>query len=225
MERNYRMRSLRAFLIKLKRTNPSQHSAFQADPLVLYARRSEVSTTTIKNRIFEILNQPFVLWFLSSVVIGFLSWQYAEIQKNSADEKLQHQVLRKANLELNLLLQDIKFGAEQEELLSIGHLSSTLIKMQYNAVSPENHFYFPSLQNVMLEIDSRANTKGLEKFQTRIFDHIKAISNLSNRVLTPYLRPNQSVWSSLSVEEKNSLKSLSLLTVEIKNYYEEADMK
>lgn len=175
-----------------------------------------------KSRTFELLNQPFVLWFLSSVVIGFVSWQYAEIQKNSADERLQQQVLRKAHLELNLLLQDIRFGAEQERNISIGRLNSTLVKMQYNAVNPSNQFYFPSLQNVMLEIDSRAETEGLKKFQTRIFEHLKIISNSINRLFTPYLQPNQSVWSSLTEEERKNLKSLSLLTQEIREYYEKS---
>ncbi len=175
-----------------------------------------------KNNVFEILNQPFVLWFLSSVIIGFISWQYAEIQKNSADKKIHQQVLRKANLELSLLLQDIRFGAQQKERISIGHLNSTLVKMQYNAVSPSNQFYFPSLQNVMLEIDSRGGTMGLELFQERIFEHLKVISNSINRLLTSYIQTNQPIWSSLNEVEKENLKSLSALTTEIHDYYEKA---
>ncbi|ATD06947.1 hypothetical protein SIO17_07860 [Pseudoalteromonas piscicida] len=175
-----------------------------------------------RGRVLEILNQPFVLWFLSSVVIGFVSWQYAEIQKSSAEEKVQKQTLRKANLELNLLLQDIKFGAEQGENINISHLSGILLKMQYNAVHPGNQLYFPSLQNVMLEIDSRSGTDGLEKFQVRVFDHLKIISNSINRIVTPYLPANRPIWSSLTDQEKSNLQSLSLLTEEVGVYYKKA---
>ncbi len=178
-----------------------------------------------KNSILEVLNQPFILWFLSSVVIGFVSWQYAEIQKNSADEKLQRQVLRKANLELSLLLQDIKFGAEQGEAINLIYLNATLVKMQYNASSPTNQFYFPTLQNVMLEIDSRTNTKGLENYQARIYEHIKVLSGALNRLLSPNVQPNQQIWSLLSIEEKKALGSLSSLSKEIEAYYYKAANK
>ena len=171
-----------------------------------------------KNK-FDILNQPFVLWFLSSVVIAFISWQYAEVQKNTSEKQAQERVLRRANLELKLLLQDIKFGAEQGKKLTIGHLNATLVKMQYNASSPTNQFYFATLQNIMLEIDSRIGASGLEKYQAKIYQHIKVISDILTRVITPYSQPNHKVWNLLTNSEKASLGALSKLTDEIQNYY------
>jgi hypothetical protein len=167
----------------------------------------------------EILNQPFVLWFLSSVVIGFISWQYAEIQKNTASAKTEKRMLKRANLELKLLLQDIQFGVEQNKNIRIGHINTTLIKMQYNASRPSNQFYFPTLQNIMLEIDSRTKASGLEKYQSQIFDKIKDLSNISTRVTTPYTTPNQMIWGNLTISEQKSLSETSVLAKSILAYY------
>lgn len=179
----------------------------------------------MNKKIFEVLNQPFVLWFLSSVVIAFMSWQYTEIQKNSAEQQAQERVLRRANLELKLLLQDIQFGAEQHEKITVGHLNATLIKMQYNASSPTNQFYFATLQNIMLEIDSRTDANGLEKYQSKIYDHLKVISDILTRVINQYTQPNQRVWNSLTSSERERLSSLSELSEEILSYYTEIASK
>lgn len=177
----------------------------------------------MNKKIFETLNQPFILWFLSSVIVGFVTWQYAEIQKDSAAEQTQERVLRRANLELKLLLKDIQFGAEQGERLTVDHLNGTLVKLQYNAFNPENHFYFPTLQNIMLEIDSRSGTRGLEMFQDDVYEHLVVISNVLTRILSPYSQPNQQVWSLLSPDEKASLENLSDLSQRILQYYAEAN--
>ena len=172
---------------------------------------------TSKN--LKILNEPFVLWFLSSVLLAFISWQYAEIQKNSAEKKVQEHVLKKANLELNLLLQDIEFYSSLENKTTASHLTNAITLMQYNAVNKTNQFYVPTLQNVMLEIDSRTKSKGLEKYQRKVFKHLTVISNSVNRIITPMTRPNDYIWSRLTDEEKLNLKSLKALTLEIADYY------
>ena len=64
-------------------------------------------------RFFRTLNEPFVLWLLSSVVVGFVSWQYAEIQRASSEHKLDERLLKRAKLELKLQLQDIRFFIQQ----------------------------------------------------------------------------------------------------------------
>jgi len=173
----------------------------------------------VNKKVFETLNQPFVLWFLTSIVLGFISWQYTEIQKNSAAQQAQERVLKRANLELKLLLKDIQFGAEQGDNLTVGHLNGTLVKLQYNASNPENLFYYPTLQNIMLEIDSRSGTRGLEKFQDSVYEHLKVISNILTRVLTRFSQPNQQVWALLTPDEKASLDRLSKLSEQILTYY------
>jgi hypothetical protein len=173
----------------------------------------------MNRKLFDVLNQPFVLWFLSSVVIGFVSWQYAEIQKNSAEQQTQERVLRRANLELKLLLQDIESGAKQKENLTIGLLNATLIKMQYNASSPSSQYYVPTLQNVMLEIDSRTGANGLEQYQSKIYKKLEVISNILTREFTTYQQPNQKLWGSLTTSEKESLRELAKLAGEILSYY------
>jgi len=167
----------------------------------------------------KFLNEPFVLWFLSSVVIAFISWQYAEVQKNSAEQKVQKQVLKKARLELNLLLQDIELFASLKEKTTAQHLTGTITLMQYNALDKTNQFYVPTLQNVMLEIDSRTDAKGLEKFQRRIFDHLKVVSLSTYRVIYQTTQPNDVIWNRLSIEEKKNLESLVILAKEIADYY------
>ncbi len=180
---------------------------------------SSMEEARVNKKVFETLNQPFVLWFLTSIVLGFISWQYTEIQKNSAAQQAQERVLKRANLELKLLLKDIQFGAEQGDNLTVGHLNGTLVKLQYNASNPENLFYYPTLQNIMLEIDSRSGTRGLEKFQDSVYEHLKVISNILTRVLTRFSQPNQQVWALLTPDEKASLDRLSKLSEQILTYY------
>jgi hypothetical protein len=177
----------------------------------------------MNKKVFETLNQPFVLWLLSSVIVGLITWQYAEIQKSSAAQQTQERVLRRANLELKLLLKDVQFGAEQGERLTVGHLNAVLIKLQYNAFNPENNFYYPALQNVMLEIDSRSGTRGLELFQDDVYESLVVISNVLVRVVTPYTQPNQELWALLSADERASLEKLSGLSKAILTYYVEAN--
>ncbi|MEZ7229312.1 hypothetical protein NO989_21400 [Alteromonas sp. DY56-G5] len=172
-----------------------------------------------KNK-WKVLNEPFVLWFLSSVLIGFISWQYTEVQKNSAEKKVQARVLKKARLELRLLLQDIELGASLKDKTTASHLTGTVTLMQYNALNESNQFYVATLQNIMLEIDSRTDSRGLELYQRRIFEHLKVISLSIHRVITFSTKPSDLVWNRLSDAEKENLGSLVLLTKEINEYYE-----
>lgn len=171
----------------------------------------------------KILNEPFVLWFLSSIVITFISWQYGEVQKNTAELKEQRQVLKKANLELKLILQDIKYSSSIKEDTTIDHLFSARNLMKYNAVNKTNQFYVPTLQNIMLEVDSRTEAKGLEKFQSKVFKHLTALSKTLNRIFMPSMKPNDFVWNYLNTQDKKNLKSLEDLVVEIEGYYEAAN--
>ena len=71
----------------------------------------------------------------------------------------------------------------------------------------------------MLEIDSRSGTRGLEKFQDSVYEHLKVISNILTRVLTRFSQPNQQVWALLTPDEKASLDRLSKLSEQILTYY------
>lgn len=171
----------------------------------------------------KVLNEPFVLWFLSSVLIAFISWQYTEIQKNTAEQKEQRQVLKKANLELKLVLQDIKYNSSLKGDTTINHLFSARTLMQYNAVNETNQFYVPTLQNIMLEIDSRTKTKGLELYQSKVFKRLTALSKTLNRIFMPSMQPNDLVWKYLNVKDQENLKKLEELIDEIATYYTAAN--
>ena len=120
-------------------------------------------------RLIQTLNEPFILWLLSSVVVGFVSWQYAEIQKRSMDREVDEQVLKRARIESKLQLKDIQFAATQGEELTLSHLGGMLTMLQYNAVSQASEFYVPRIPNIMLEMDARTESCGLDKFQDRIY--------------------------------------------------------
>lgn len=169
---------------------------------------------------FNVLNQPFVLWFLSSIVVALVSWQYTEIQNSSSAHRAEEQILRRANLELKLILQDIQFGVEQKENITLGHINATLVKMQYNASSPTNQFYFATLQNIMLEIDSRNKAEGLEKYQREIFSGVKTLSNIFTREAKQFTNPSTKVWVNLTSQERESLNKLSNLSENILSYYQ-----
>lgn len=171
-------------------------------------------------RIFETLNQPFVLWLLSSVVIGALSWQYTEIQETSEANKLEQKILRRAKIELNLLALDMKLFSESGDHLTMLQLGSILRTIQYNGINQTSAYYVPSIQNVMLEIDSRTGSCGLEMYQGEIFNHVVVISSELNRLFGFGAPPNAKIWSQLSDGTKQSLKELTVLADEIREYYE-----
>ena len=167
----------------------------------------------------KVLNEPFVLWFLSTVLVGFISWQYAQLQRQSVEQKFEEQALRRANLELKLLLNDVEWGSKQGEDLTIGHLQATLVKIQYNASPPLNQFYFPSTLNVMLEIDSRAESCGLEMYQDRLYGHAVSISAVLTRLWHLRNIPNRKVYNDLTDDEKVGLEELGELSDEILSFY------
>lgn len=162
-----------------------------------------------------------MIWLLSTVVVGLISWQYAEIQRNNTEAIAREQSLRKAKIELQLILQDIRFASESRESLTLFQLSDTLRKMQYNALKTENELYVPSLQNIMLEIDSRSKSNGLLLFQKEIFEHLSTLSVAIQRIGKPYHLPNQQIWLMLEPSEKEYLASLHDLTKRIMDFYNE----
>lgn len=173
----------------------------------------------MNKKIMDFLNQPFVLWFMSSVLISFISWQYTETQKNNSETKAQQQVVNRASLELRLLLADVKATAVKGETLLLADLNAIVVKMQYNAINQSSHFYFPSLQNVMLELDSRINSQGLKQFQKPISKYITQISHSMSRLWGRNVPPNGNVYMYLTVEEREGLIELSNLIDEIELYY------
>lgn len=172
-----------------------------------------------KTNIFKTLNQPFILWFLSTILVGFISWQYSEIQKKSIEQTDNIRILKKAKLELKILLQDVSFFASTKEKINAGAINGMILRMQYNAINSSSPNYVSTLQNVMLEIDSRSGTKGIDKYQPRIFKHIKIISLMQVRIINQYTMLNDPLWSLLTQEEKASIDELSKLTDEILQYY------
>jgi hypothetical protein len=174
----------------------------------------------MNKRVQEFLNQPFVLWFLSSVVIGLVTWQYSEMQKHSAEVTDEIRILKRAHLELNILLQDIRFGAESNENLTVGILAATLVKMQYNGLNASSQYYAPTLQNVILEIDSRTRSRGLDEFQGPIYKHLIYLTKIMGRVATNQTNSSEKIWGRLNKSEKQGMRELVILTQEIQKYYQ-----
>lgn len=78
-----------------------------------------------------VLNEPFMLWLFSSVVVGFVSWQYAEIQRASLEREADDQVVRRAKIELDLQLRDVQFLTSGKEDMTAAQLSRALMFLQY----------------------------------------------------------------------------------------------
>ena len=179
----------------------------------------DLSIGCLMNKILKTLNEPFILWLLSSVVIGALSWQYTEIQEKSATNKLEQKILRRAQIELNLLTLDVELFSSSGDELTVLQLGSILRTIQYSGVSQTSAIYVPSIQNVMLEIDSRTGSCGLEMYQEKIYTHIVSISRELNRLSSLGAPPNARIRSDLSDETTQSLKELPVLVDEIREYY------
>lgn len=152
-----------------------------------------------------------------------MTWQYSEIQRNSSEATTEARILKRSNLELNLILHDIKFGAEAKEELTAALFNATLTRMQYNAINPTANIYVPTLQNIMLEIDSRISSKGLQKYQPKIAEHLVSMSRVVNRTFNQYTLPSKKIWRTLSKKEQCKFADLAELTIEISKYYEQVN--
>ena len=185
---------------------------------------ADTATAPKKKWVFpSFLNEPFMLWLLSSVVIGLVSWQYNETQRISEERQIEEQVLRRARLELKLLLQDAQtVTLLPRDSLSVGHLDAMILRLQYNASSPLNQSYYPSALNVMLEIDSRTASCGLELFQDRMYEEVVILSHLRNNKLYGFA-PGMRIAHLLTDPDKEVLDTtlgrlLELIT-ELLQYY------
>lgn len=170
-------------------------------------------------RFFRTLNEPFVLWLLSSVVVGFVSWQYAEIQRASSEHKLDERLLKRAKLELKLQLQDIRFFIQQDEEMTMAQLANAQSMLQYNALSQNNDYYVPRIPNVMLEIDSRTEACGLERYQERIYEHAASLSAALSRLWSRGVPLQARIYSQLSDTTLKGMDDLVILADEIQKYY------
>lgn len=173
-----------------------------------------------ENKILKALNQPFVLWFLSTVIIGFISWQYGELQKQSSKISENELIVKKSKLEVSILLDDVMFISNSKENLQVNTLNALLLRLQYQMSNSESPAHFPTLQNLMLEIDSRTELKGLELFRKMISRHIKIISAIQTRIIKPHTMITDKIWSSLTEGEKNSFNELADLSEKLLEYYQ-----
>ena len=178
-------------------------------------------------KLFKILNQPFILMLVPALIIGFVSWKYTEIQKNTTEAKLEDRALRKANLELTYLLKDIRAAGEIREKLNTGILNNVFKRLQFNGMSstdPEVTYYAPYLQNTMMEIDLRTESEGINKFKHLIFQHQFYLGKMGQRLAREHMditsNQHNLIWTILNSEEKKQLSSLAKLTHDIEKYYE-----
>lgn len=170
-------------------------------------------------KVFQVLNQPFTLWFLSSILVGTITWQYNEIQKVSSQNTETKRILIKSKLELKLILQDIRFFVSAKENITAGALNRALLLMQYNGQNPMSPNYISTLQNIMLEIDSRSGSKGINIYQSKLYEYIKVISSIQVRLIKKYTLTNDKLWNDITENERNKLAELSELTKEMLEYY------
>jgi hypothetical protein len=72
---------------------------------------SEKPKLTGKKKLWEAINKPFILWCLSSIAIGFISWMYSSYQareiKSSADKATERKIDEEAVRRLDLAGSDL----------------------------------------------------------------------------------------------------------------------
>jgi hypothetical protein len=62
-----------------------------------------------KKRIWDLLNSSFVLWFLSTLVIGLFGWMYSNYQERAKADNQKKELIRKLDTEINNRLQDTNY--------------------------------------------------------------------------------------------------------------------
>lgn len=172
-------------------------------------------------RLLQVLNEPFILWLLSSVVVGFVSWQYSEIRSDITAREANEQALRRAKLELKLQTKDIEFIVEQRENLTIPNLLTVHKMLQYTALGRGSDYFVPGILNVMLEIDSRTGACGLEKFQERIYKQATNLGSALNRLWSMRVSTTERIYSRLSIPTRVALDETIVLVDKVRSYYAE----
>ncbi|MBS8267949.1 hypothetical protein DYI26_04275 [Halomonas litopenaei] len=171
--------------------------------------------------LIKLLNQPFVLWFLTTVVVGSITWQYSQLQERSADQKRFEQLSRKSELELRLLTRDVLVTLNDLENITFGQLYGVGNLLNYNAASPSSDFYFPSLLNIMLEIDAREGTQGLSMFTEPLTQRTQELTRIFFRHQRLGAQLEMVVPLQLSGDEKERLTELKGVVEKISLYYQE----
>ncbi len=170
-------------------------------------------------RVFQVLNEPFILWLLSSVVVGFVSWQYSEIRRDITTREVNEQALRKAKLELKLQAKDVQFAVEQRENLTMAQLAGVHKMLQYTGLGQGSDYFVPGIPNVMLEIDSRTGACGLDKYQDRIYKQATTLGAALSRLWGMGAPPTARVYAKLSPPTLSGLDETVVLVAEIRSYY------
>ena len=177
-------------------------------------------------RLLQSLNEPFILWLLSSVVVGFVSWQYAEIQTASDARTIEEQELKRARLMLKVQLKDVQFYAQQGEQLTVAQLGTTLALLQFSGISQRSEHYVPSIPNVMLDIDTRTDFCGLEQFHDRIYKHATELSATLNHLWSRgQAQANERIFSQLPQVTRSRLAELVALADEVQKHYTQKSPK
>ena len=173
------------------------------------------------NLVLKFLNQPVVIWFLTSVIIGGVSWQYTNIQKNSAEEKRIERNEKRVKLELFLLSQTIQFVLENPDDMTVGKLQHVGSQIIYNSHGKNSPNYFPALLNIMLELEVYDPSKnGIDLYSQQLLDITgkitKAVTRNEYRIYNPL---TQRVWPLFTKKEQSYFNELNDLVTEISDYY------
>ena len=107
--------------------------------------------------------------------------------------------------------------------MTMAQLGSALSMLQYNALSQGNMYYVPSIPNLMLELDSRTTSCGLEKYQGDIYKKATRISTELNRLWSRGAQPQWLIHSQLSDETLAGLGELVGLADEVKRHYAQTE--
>lgn len=167
-------------------------------------------------KLMSLLNQPFILWFMSTIILGASGFIYTQIQEQSYETRLAIKEEKKARLELNLLTSDIRVKLGLKDKINLIVLNQINMDFSYSPNTSQNK----GLRNILIELDGATGLNGIEKFNPIITEKIAILNKASYRLTNVPIHLQQgSVWSNLTQEEKDNITGLENLTDDIIFFY------
>ena len=80
--------------------------------------RQSIATTAGASKVLTFLNSPFVIWFLSTVAIGLITWGYQSLQARAAAERVTTLRRSAVTAEIGFRLQPVDQMREFNEILA-----------------------------------------------------------------------------------------------------------
>ena len=141
--------------------------------------------------IADILNAPIIIWLLSSVVIGLVTWAYKSSTEKRAEKRLKAALIDKAKEELYLLAEEAKLVASDTSTLCIKRIQYLIERTQYLPFDLAKDEYRPTIYNILLQFQAYTGDVKLKDTRRYILSLLRKLIKIRDRYQLQKLQATQ----------------------------------